>query len=242
MKQILSYGGGICSSGMILHLLRNKPEIDLVIHADTQEERNTTYKTVPQIEKFCNQMNIPFKVVQSDLGNLYDYFFSKKKIMSVMKRDCTSKFKIRPMRRFIREKFGKYEKFEMMIGFTAEEWHRISKSDVQYISNKYPMIKDKVTKIDCIKLLKKYKITASKSACKGCIFTKKKEWIKMLLTKKKEFKRHLDLELNCNRYPEVTINQNYRLIDIKKNWENQKLLDSYVDNEPNCDVMGSCFL
>lgn len=220
-------------------MIDNNMKIDLVIHADTGEEQETTHKTLKQLKLICDKHKIEFVIVKSHYGNLYDYYFGKKKLMSFMKRDCTSKFKISPIRQYIRKHYGKKEKFEMYIGMTIEEYSRVRSSDVKYMVYKYPLVDNKVTRDDCLRLLKKYNISASKSACKGCIFTKKYEWRNMLKSNPKEFERHLRLEKNCNKYPKITINPNYRLIDIKEDWGNQETL---IDIKPNCEIEASCFL
>ena len=241
MKYVLSLGAGVCSTGLLLYLHENKYPLDLVIHADTGEERDSTAMTLKQVADFCRINNYDFKIVTSDKGNLYDYYYKKRKVMSFMKRDCTGKFKVAPIRKYLRIAYGKKEKFVTYMGYTIEEFSRMKPSNVKYIENKYPMIDNKITRNDCKILLLKYKIKASKSACKGCIYTKKHEWIKMLIENPKEFDRHLNLEMNGTGYPKITINPNYKLIDLKEAWLNQKSLDKFRDVEASCDVIAGCF-
>lgn len=242
MKNILSYGGGINSSALFFHILKNKLPLDLVIFADTGEDKPETYESVKNMEQLCIKNNIKFVTVTSKLGNLYNYYFKIKKVMSMMKRDCTDKFKIRTIRKYIRKTYGKKEKFRMYIGFTWDELTRMRDSDVKYIENVYPFVEDKITRQGNKDILKENNFIASKSGCIGCIYNKKQNWIYMLIHDPKEFERHLKLEEQNTGFPKVLLNGSYSLRSLKNSYKNQKSLHKYVDLEANCNVHGSCFL
>lgn len=237
---ILSYGGGVNSSALFFYLLEKKRPIDLVIFADTGEETDFTYDAVKRLKVECEKNNIEF--VTATAGNLYDYYRKKNKVMSVMKRDCTGKFKVAPIRRYIRKRYGKKQQFKMYIGIAWDEYHRIRSSDVKYIENLYPFVEDRITRRGNDEILKRYNFAARKSGCKGCIYTKRKEWFRMALHDPVEFERHLKLDMENSRYPEVTLNPNFKLEDVKKAAKGQLTLSEYEDIEPSCDVSGSCFL
>ena len=242
MKSILSYGGGVNSSALFFYILDNNMPLDSVIFADTGEEMNTTYKSVEMMKEICNNKGIDFITVKSSYGNLYDYYYKKRALPSLMRRDCTGKFKISPIRKYLRKTYGKKQQFIMYIGITYDEATRMRESDVKYIKNSYPFCDDKITRTGNIEILKRYKFIASKSGCRGCIYTKRKDWIFMLLNNYKEFERHNKLERNCRRYPEILLNDNYSLNNLKKAYKGQQKLNKFIDMEISCDVAGSCFL
>jgi hypothetical protein len=65
----------------------------------------------------------------------------------------------------------------------------------------------------------------------------------MLKDNPAEFERHLLLEENNSAYPRILLNGKYSLRLLKENYEKQRTLLSYEDNEPNCyQVNGGCFL
>jgi len=243
MKYILSYGGGINSSALFFHLVDLEMPLDLVIFADTGEELSQTYDAVNRMRKECAKRSIEFVTVQSDKGNLYDYYLNHKIVMSMMKRDCTAKFKIRPIRNFLRERFGKSEQFTLYIGITFDEFHRIRESDVSYIVNAFPFVDSKITRQGNLDILRVHNFVAQKSGCKGCMYNKKANWIRMLRNDPKEFERHLRLEENNKNFPKVLINGSYSLRSLKDAFENQSSLESFgADPEPSCQVYGGCFL
>lgn len=243
MKYILSYGGGVNSSALFFYLLEQNKPLDVVVFADTGEETKETYNAVDRIKFICEQKNILFQTVKSQHGNLYDYYYNKKAVMSVMRRDCTGKFKVAPIRKFIREKYGKKETFTMYIAIAWDEMHRMRTSDVKYIVNSYPFCDNRIGREDNKAILKKNNFVAEKSGCKGCMYLKKKQWLNMLINNPVEFARHKALEENGSRYPEITLNPNFSLADIEKSNTGQTALINIGDDvETSCDVSGSCFL
>ena len=105
MKYILSYGGGVNSTALLFYIVDNNLPLDLVIFADTGVESKKTYLTINKIMKYCLKNKIPFQKVKSKYGNLYDYYYNNKCVMSMRFRDCTSKFKIAPIRQHLRKRF-----------------------------------------------------------------------------------------------------------------------------------------
>lgn len=240
VKCILSYGGGVNSSALLFYILKKKYKIDLVIFSDTGEEEDTTYDAVKRLEKICEEKNIEFVTVQSKFGGLYDYYFKKKAVPSIMRRDCTSKFKIAPIRQYIRKRYGKQINFLMYIGIAFDEQKRVTTSDVKYMTYVYPFVDDKVSREENYNILKRNNFVALKSGCKGCPFLKKKQWITMFKENRKEFNRWKLLEENNSAYPRVLLNGSYSLKLIEKNWKNQSVLNQFFDDEITCN--GGCFL
>jgi len=240
---VLSYGGGINSSALFFYLINNDKPIDLILFADTGEELESTYKSVVDIKKICVDKNIKFVTVRSGHGTLYDYYFKKKAVPSMMFRDCTTKFKVIPIRKYLRTVYSKDTHFFMYIGICYDEKKRVSKSDVKYMNYIYPFVYDEVTRFDNEVILKEEKFVAFKSGCKGCIYNKKKNWILMFQQDKNEFNRWLKLEENNSGFPRVLLNGTFPLRLIQDNWKNQKTLGSFCDVKETCqNYQGGCFL
>jgi 3'-phosphoadenosine 5'-phosphosulfate sulfotransferase (PAPS reductase)/FAD synthetase len=104
---ILSFGGGRQTVALLLlmkDLLKNNDKA-YVIFADTGGEHQETYDYISDyIVPYCNLNNIKFVRVHNKYGKtLYDYCWDKRIVPSIKFRDCTSKFKIAPIRKFIRD-------------------------------------------------------------------------------------------------------------------------------------------
>lgn len=241
---VLSYGGGVNSTALFFYLIEKKKPLDLVIFGDTGEETDSTYDAVKRMKAECEKQGILFVSVQSKYGNMYDYYYSNKVVPSFMKRDCTFKFKITPIRQYLRATYGKDETFVLYIGITIDEFHRMKESDVKYVKNTYPFCDDRLTRNDNVDILRKYSFPAAKSGCKGCIFNKKYQWLKMAMEDPNEFNRWLLLEEQSRNFPKLTLCPHYNLRDILQKSKGQVNLSGFIeDQEPTCDTAeGGCFL
>jgi len=240
-KFVLSYGGGLNSSALLVWLVENKKPLDLMIFSDTGSEFDYTYKAIEYYKKYCKEKGIEFVAVKSNLSDsLYNYCKLKNIIPSRMKRDCTSKFKISPIRKYLRERFGKKQKFVMYIGITSDEFKRVRESDVKYIQNQYPFVDvEEIDRQGCIDFLKERNLfVPDKSGCWFCPFTKKGNWIRLLNENPVLFDKAIELEEQGSRFPEFLFNS-IPLRKLKEDYKNQTRLVNY---EPTCDVSGSCFL
>ena len=242
MKYVLSYGGGLNSTALLVYLVKNDKPLDLVIFADTGNEFEHTYQTVEYYKNWLHQHYpaVKFEIVNSKYGmDLYTYAWNKKIVPNRMKRDCTTKFKILPIKHYLRETYGKQETFIQYIGISLEEAHRMRDSDVKYSKLVYPLVDAAIDRDDCVDLLKQYNLPVpEKSGCWFCPFTNKANWIKLYQEHPDLFQKSIELEQNSSRYPNTTgLLWSKPLIKLPM-YQNKTM----KDYEPTCDVVGSCFL
>ena len=192
MKQIASFGCGVDSvAGLLLN-----SNYDEIIFADTLDELPSTYQYLDYFEK---KSGLKITKVQSKHGSLYDYFFKGKSQSSKFHHWCSDKFKIQPIRKYLREKYGKKETFEMNIFISHDEFHRCRTSNVKYITNKYPLVERKLNRDQLKKIIKsKDYLVPEKSGCYHCCFTTKKGWIKLRNNEPELWEKTKDLENNSN--------------------------------------------
>lgn len=216
----------------------------MVIFADTGGEFKHTYETVNYYKKYANDRGIRFEIVKSELSDsLYEYLYTKKIVPSILRRDCTSKFKISPMRKLMRSTYGKPEKFIQYIGIDYGESHRVMSNDVKYIQNQYPLVDNKIDREQCKQILLNENLPVpEKSGCTFCMFTSRKNWIKLLNENPSLFAKAVELEQNADRYPDrAGLLHNIPLIKVKNMEKGNTKIEDYL-TEPSCDVSGSCFL
>lgn len=105
----------------------------------------------------------------------------------VLRRQCTNRWKIAPMRRWLTEHVVRFpdpdgvldlaEPISMWLGISTDEAERVRPSDVQYIQNRYPLIEKGMSVRDCEKYLLDHDVEVPpKSSCVFCPFHNKKEW------------------------------------------------------------------
>lgn len=95
-------------------------------------------------------------------------------------RQCTTHYKIEPVRRKVREMLGgKTPKggCEMWMGISTDEAMRMKPSRVQYVVTRYPLIERGMSRRDCLTWMARQGYpTPPKSACVGCPYHSQEQW------------------------------------------------------------------
>jgi len=185
--KILSLGWGVQSFTLAAMVaLKELPMVDAVVHSDTTHESILTYrfaeKWTPWLEEHGVRV-VTVKPKHSDpLDNGYGqedppfYSISKSGKAGQGKRQCTSQWKIYPMRRWIQAN-RKGQKVEQWIGISTDEYKRMRDSDVKYITNVYPLIDNGVSRSDCKKWLADHNLEEPpRSSCIFCPYHSTAEW------------------------------------------------------------------
>ena len=239
MKNINSLGGGWQSSYMAI-----KYDYDEIIFIDVGEESEETYdfltnQLFPYLAKLGKKVTVISRPITHNQPNLYDYYMKNQGIPMRSFRSCTDKFKIQVMRKYIRTKYGKSQKFIMDLGITIDELDRMTKSDVSYITNNYPLIDDRYTAIDCHNELEKLGFTnIPRSGCFFCPFEKRERFIKYVEDKPHQKERVLKLENNARDRNEKYILYDKPLEVIFNLLDRQQPLDKWFSQ--SCKG-GHCF-
>jgi hypothetical protein len=166
---------GVQSSTMALMFESGElfPKPDCAIFADTQAEPDSVYKWLEWLEK---QLSFPiYKVSYGNLtiaaktivlsktsGNTYLKkslpVFTKNQDgkKGIMRRQCTTDYKIRPIQSFI-SKLTKPKKADKQriyvkqyMGISIDEYLRMRKSRIAWIENTYPLIENNISRENCI--------------------------------------------------------------------------------------------
>lgn len=195
--KILSLGWGVQSWTLAAMVaLKELPPLDFVIHADTTWETQRTYEfatiwgpwlidhdvkliTVSEPEQAKKattfKTDIPAFTV-SAVNNIHGQ----------LRRQCTGRWKITPIRRFVAEELARRGLskstgiVEQWLGITTDEWQRAKDSDVQYITHRYPLLQMDMSRGDCIIWLQSHGLPVPpKSACTFCPYHSKRAWEEM---------------------------------------------------------------
>ena len=238
--KVLSLGGGVQSTAM-LYLVQDgvlsKP--DIVIFADTGSEMPETYKLINDVIKpLCRNINVNFEIVKSHLGHSLDEYYKSRSVIPVIGvSHCTAKFKIRPIRRKIREYVGNgrgKKLAECWLGITTDENQRESISDVKWVSNVFPLLELNYSRNDCINYLTSKGLKVEKSGCFMCPYNSSEKWVRVKNNYPELWKRALDLE---DTYFE---NRPYRYKGLRD--DGKKLRQPLTNfSKSKCDS-GGCFI
>jgi len=175
----------------VLSALGRLPKLDLVVFADTQWERKVVYDNVDRLERIATDAGIPFErvtagalrdtAVEDDFVPMPVYGFHGDKPV-VMRQQCTMDWKIKPIRRRVRELAGPLHGLtvEMWLGISYEETYRLKPSPVAYIEHVYPLIDLKWTRAHCVEFLAGQGLTdVPRSSCIACPFKSAGEFRRM---------------------------------------------------------------
>ena len=204
---VLSLGAGVQSSTVFLmSCMGILPRFDCAIFADTGWEPPAVYDHLGWLKEMGESHGVPVHVVSNgnirkeSLNNTKEYFinlpiFTKNNNnhMGIMKRQCTSHYKIEPIQNFLRVSLlnlekGQHAPFEAInqfIGISIDELKRVRISRDTWVKNIYPLcnipsdyLDNAMTRADCIAWLNKNfpDRKVPRSACIGCPFHSDKEW------------------------------------------------------------------
>ena len=201
---VLSLGGGVQSSVMALmageRAFDRTP--DCAIFADTHWEPPSVYE---HIEWLRGRLSFPLHVVDNgrslreDVKALTNHSGSRSYIDipvylkgrggesdGIGRRQCTDNYKIRPIRRKIREMLGLRPRqrvpagtsVELWLGISTDEAVRMKDSRDRWMTNRYPLIEAGMSRSDCADWwASRYDRPLERSACVGCPFQSRRRWV-----------------------------------------------------------------
>jgi 3'-phosphoadenosine 5'-phosphosulfate sulfotransferase (PAPS reductase)/FAD synthetase len=245
--QVAAYGAGTQSSAKLLWIADGLlPKPDLVLHSNTMAEMPSTENLISEWARDFveNVLGIPFVVVESHRGSIYDDYYAKGAIPIMGVRSCTDNFKIAPQRRFIRTIVGKKNGVllaECWLGITTDEERRRSESNVKWCGLKYPLLDQmRVSRQDCIDRLEEEGLKVDKSGCYHCPYAGTTFYRDLRDNHPNLFEKALALEARAEQVVLERTGKPLRmgLVQGKK----LSMLDSIELPDSTCDSGAGCFI
>ena len=198
----LSLGAGVQSTVLALMAERGEyglPKPDVAIFADTGWEPPSVYEHLDWLSK-----QLSFEVVRVKAGNIRDnilagtspdghnylgipaYLINENGSPALAARQCTSKYKVRPINRYLRERLGfapgrrapKDVQVEIWMGISADEALRQKDSREEWAVNRYPLIELGFSRTQLLNwFTEQYPGRyLPRSSCIGCPYRTDGEW------------------------------------------------------------------
>ena len=207
--RILSLGAGVQSSTLALMIERGElPMVDGAIFADTLGEPKEVYDWLEWLE---TKLSYPIhRVSFGDLKQdtldsakgIGQYKFltipvfttnSMTKKKGLLRRQCTSNYKINPVNQKVREllglKKGQHRKegtnVEMLMGISYDEMFRVRTNQIKWITNVYPLVDLKIQRKDCEEWFSNK--VPPRSACTFCPYKTNTEWLHLKNNSRQEW-------------------------------------------------------
>lgn len=184
--RILSLGAGVQSSTVLLMSIHGELErLDAAIFADTGWEPRAVYAHLAKLQGAAAAAGIP--IYRISAGNIRTEAIGAKFVHipaftaegGMGKRQCTRRYKIRPIRRQVRALHlaANRRPVEQWVGISWDERLRTKDSGVQYITNRYPLVERRITRWDCKRWLAAHGWpNVPRSACVGCPLHSDADW------------------------------------------------------------------
>ena len=234
--QILSLGGGVQSTVMALRAERGELEgpVDAAIFADTDWEPDYVYSHIAWLS---DQLSFPIYMVDRGRSLRHDVINHKNhsgkegfieipiylkgggKIVDgkpvkdgIGRRQCTTNYKIVPIRRMVRSLLGLEPRQHvpvgtmvyMWLGISTDEASRVKDSREWWITNKYPLIYEKpMSRQRCIEWMEHFypEITVRKSACVGCPYHSASTWVEIAENASEQFEQAIEIDEDLRKNP-----------------------------------------
>lgn len=199
--RVLSLGAGVQSTTLLLMSLEGiLPKLDYAIFADTGWEPKRVYEHLDRVTESAAGGGIPVLRVSSgdlradtiDPAHRYasiPYFIKNSDgSLGMGRRQCTSEYKLAPIRRKVRELLGAQAPDFRRVsrGRVAEQWVGFSTDEIGRVSDGYSVLYQRVTypllglgmdRKACERWLRSRGWTSvAKSACIGCPFHGNRQW------------------------------------------------------------------
>ena len=205
MYRTLSWGGGTQSTAIgEMSACGDLPKLDAILFADTQFERKETIEIVEFYTRRWRKMGLHVETVSA--GNIekrgaeaHIHIPFRTASGAPLQRQCTHHFKIDPVKKRVRELLGYHASkpphppasaVEQWIGFSWDEFYRMSTSRVKFMVNRYPLIELKMNRWDSISYLENKGLPVPvASACVCCPFRSSSEWLEMKKNSPSDFER-----------------------------------------------------
>lgn len=214
---VISLGAGVQSSTMALMAAAGeiKPMPDAAIFADTQAEPQSVYRWLDWLD----EQQLPFPIYRVTEGNLEEvtiikhprkdgsgwwnragipaFTVNRDGTHGQMDRQCTSDFKVKPVKREIRRLLAErgIKKAILWIGISLDEVHRMKPSRLGYIEHRYPLIDARMTRGGClIWMAGRGFPRPPRSACVFCPYHSDSEWRRLKEDESEAFERAVEFE------------------------------------------------
>ena len=191
MKEYLSFGGGVGSTGLLLHLMDKGEEFE-TLFVDHETDLPETYEYVNYLLQKGFEITI-IKPNYEGYSSLYEYCKFRKFLPSIYLRWCTYRFKLKPLWNYAEQPCVMY------IGISSDEKHRAvpkyRQKQAKGIKIEYPLIRDHISRRDCIKIIKQHRLKVPiKSGCWLCPYQSRKQLTWLYVHHRDLFEKIVELE------------------------------------------------
>ena len=209
---IVSYGGGVNSTAMLVGLWERRQRPNYILFADTGDEKPHTYEFIWTLNIWLIEREFPsIQIVRGSYprqqkdGSLYNesYRLGKLPAKAYGLGSCSMKWKIEPqqkLQKFLAKQQGlSRSEITILVGFDAGEPQRIQRAldnaDKKLFPERYPLSEWEWGREECLAAIERAGLpNPGKSACFYCPSSKKHEIRELAERYPELFAKAVDLE------------------------------------------------
>jgi hypothetical protein len=174
---VISYGGGVQSTALVVLAMRERWTVDEIVHVDLLDaESPATREYVAYFRDWlCREHGRDITVIERDM---YRHMLDNPGFTPVpwrgrrqpfmLKRQCTRQYKVQPLQRYLYDRYPG-ERIGLMLGISVDEYHRMRDSSAARIEHVYPLVDRRLARWQCREIVERAGLaTPWKSSCWFC--------------------------------------------------------------------------
>lgn len=192
---VVSFGGGVNSTALLVGLEEREEFPDYIIFADTGGEKPQTYDHVERMREWCKSKGMPDITIVKEANGLEDDCLSRDTLpgKAFGFGSCSERFKVRPQRRWVKQEG--ITNAMWLVGIHAGEAKRAKRTLNQRDDVRFPLIQWKWGQEDCIDAIRCAGLPMPiKSACFFCPAMRKQEVLTLAKEAPELFDRAVQME------------------------------------------------
>jgi len=177
MATVISYGGGVQSTALVVLSVLEGWDVDEIVHVDLVDaESPATRRYVARFREWLRgAYGRDITVIERNMYQdmLDDPGFTpvpwRGKFQAFMlSRQCTRQYKVAPLQRYLYDRYPG-ECIRLMLGISVDEYHRMRDSSAARIEHVYPLVDRRLTRWQCREIIERAGLEAPwKSSCWFC--------------------------------------------------------------------------
>ena len=177
MAVVISYGGGVQSTALVVLAMRECWTVDEIVHVDLVDaESPATREYVAYVREWLRgvygrditviERNMYRDMLDNPAFTPVPWHGRRERFM--LKRQCTREYKVTPLTRYLYDRYPG-ECIRLMLGISVDEYHRMRDSSAARIEHVYPLVDRRLTRWQCRDVIERAGLSVPyKSSCWFC--------------------------------------------------------------------------
>ena len=177
MATVISYGGGVQSTALVVLAVLEGWDVDEIVHVDLVDaESPATREYVVRFREWLRreygrdvtviERNMYWDMLDNPAFTPVPWHGRRERFM--LKRQCTREYKVAPLAGYLYDRYPA-GRIGLMLGISVDEYHRMRDSSAARIEHVYPLVDRRLTRWQCRDIIERAGLVVPwKSSCWFC--------------------------------------------------------------------------